>query len=464
MFATDDTIVAIATPPGRAGLGVIRLSGPEADRIARAVLGRREPLEPRRATLARAVAPGGASPAAAANAASGTGIDQVIATFFPKPASYTGEDVVEISAHGSPVLLELIVRAAIAGGARLARPGEFTLRAFLNGRIDLVQAEAVADLIEAATPRQARLAFDQIEGTISTALTAIEARLFELSARLEASLDFPDEGYHFIEPEAAVREIVEIAESLSSLLSAADHGRLIREGRIVVVIGSPNTGKSSVFNYLTGAPRAIVTPYPGTTRDLVSERLDVLGLAVTLVDTAGVRETSSPIEREGVERARGALASADAAILVLDRSRPLDDADRALLDGTARMPRVVVANKRDLPSAWDIAALDTDQAIDVSMLTHEGVDALRPALARELAAGAGDLRDTAALSNIRQIDLARRAHAALERARDAASTGASEEFVLAEMQAARDALAEITGSRTTDETLQRIFERFCVGK
>jgi tRNA modification GTPase len=446
MFATDDTIVAIATPPGRGGLGVVRLSGPEADRIARALLDRREPLEARRATFARAA-----------------GIDQVIATAFPAPASYTGEDVVEISAHGSPVLLHLIVRAAIAAGARLARPGEFTLRAFLNGRIDLVQAEAVADLIDAATPLQARLAFDQLEGTISTALAGLEARLFDLAARLEASIDFPDEGYHFIEPAAAAREIAGLADDLAALLRDAARGRLIREGRLVVIAGSPNVGKSSIFNYLAGTDRAIVTPHEGTTRDLLSERVEVQGVPVTLVDSAGVRETVHPIEREGVERARGALASADAAIVVLDRSRPLGDADRALVEETARTPRVIVANKRDLPAEWDVAALGVEHALEVSMLTGDGADALRPAIWRALASG-DDLRDTAALSNIRQIDLARRAHAALERARAAAIASASEEFVLAELEASREALAEITGARTTDDVLRHIFERFCVGK
>jgi len=462
MFTTDDTIVAIATPPGRGGIGVVRLSGPGAQRVACALVDRREAIEPRRATFARAVIPRDDAPGDASDAGRGAGIDQVVVTFFPGPSSYTGEDVVEISGHGSPVLLQLIVRAAIAAGARLARPGEFTFRAFLNGRIDLVQAEAVADLIEAATPLQARLAFDQLEGTITHALAGIEARLFDLVARLEASIDFPDEGYHFIEPAAVAREIAGAADALGALLGDAGRGRLIREGRHVIIAGSPNAGKSSIFNYLTGVYRAIVTPHAGTTRDLVTERVDVLGAALTIVDTAGVRETTHPVEREAVARARGALASADAVIVVLDRSRQLGGADRALLDETARTPRVILANKRDLPGAWDVAALGVE-AIEVSMLTREGAEALRPAIVRALASRE-DLRDTAALSNIRQIDLATRAHAALERARDAAITSASEEFVVAELQAAREALEEITGARTTDDVLRRIFERFCVGK
>ena len=463
MFATDDTIVAIATPPGRGGIGVVRLSGPDAPRVASALVDYRGPLEPRHATFARAVVPRDDAPAGAPDSARGAAIDQVVVTLFAAPASYTGEDVVEISGHGSPVLLQAIIRAAIAAGARLARPGEFTLRAFLNGRIDLVQAEAVADLIEAATPLQARLAFDQLEGTITQALGGVDARLFDLVARLEASIDFSDEGYHFVEPRAAAREIAGAADALAALLGDTGRGRLLREGRHVIIAGSPNAGKSSVFNYLAGAERAIVTPHEGTTRDLVSERVDVLGASLTLVDTAGVRETTHPIEREGVARARGALASADAVIVVLDRSRPLGDADRALIDETARTPRVIVANKRDLPPAWDVAELGVEQAIETSMLTREGAEALRPAIVRALASRE-DLRDTTGLSNIRQIDLATRAHAALARARDAAIAAAPEEFVLADLQAARAALEEITGARTTEDVLRRIFERFCVGK
>src|SRR5215467_13367201 len=272
MFSTSDTIVAVATPPGRGGLGVVRLSGSDAHTIARRLTARTSPFPPRHAIFTRI-------------SVDQTPIDHVIATFFPCPKSYTGEDTVELSAHGAPVVLTAIVAAAIDAGARLAEPGEFTLRAFLNGRIDLPQAEAVRDLIYAVTPLQARAAFDQLDGTLTRAIGAIAAALFDLVARLEASVDFPDEGYHFLVPDALVEAIDGLLERTRALLAGARRGRLIREGLQVAIVGAPNVGKSSLFNALVGASRAIVTDVPGTTRDLVSEVVDVDGLRMTLVDT-----------------------------------------------------------------------------------------------------------------------------------------------------------------------------------
>ncbi len=290
MFQTDDTIVAIATPAGRGGIGIVRVSGPDALRIAAALTGR-ERFEPRHATLVRI----GARDAS----------DQAILTSFPAPASYTGQDVVEISAHGSPVLLHAIVRSAIDAGARLAEPGEFTLRAYLHGRMDLVQAEAVQDLVAAVTPLQARTAFDQLEGTLTERIKSIDAALFDLSTRLEASLDFAGEGYHFVEPGLVASEIEGIIASIDTLLGDAQAGRMVREGAQVVIVGRPNAGKSTLFNALAGSGRAIVTDIPGTTRDLLTEIVDIGGLAVTLVDTAGIRtEPSDVVETEGIARAR----------------------------------------------------------------------------------------------------------------------------------------------------------------
>src|SRR5438093_1162185 len=281
MFSTNDTIVAIATPPGRGGIGVVRLSGPDAHAITLRLVRHIGSLRPRRATLPRI---------ACTTDAAAEPIDQVVVTSFPRPHSYTGDDVVEVSAHGSPVILRAIVEAAIDRGARLAEPGEFTLRAFLNGRIDLMQAEAVADLIDAATPLQARAAFDQLEGTLTRAIAAIDAALFDLIARLEASVDFPEEGYHFVDPEPLARELDDLVARTRGLLADARRGRLIREGLQIVIVGRPNVGKSSLFNALVGASRAIVTDVPGTTRDMVSDVVDLDGLRVTLVDTAGLRE------------------------------------------------------------------------------------------------------------------------------------------------------------------------------
>ena len=280
-------------------------------------------------------------------------IDEVVATYFPAPHSYTAEDVVEISAHGSVALLRDIVRAAIGAGARLAEPGEFTLRAFLNGRLDLVQAEAVADLVDAVTPLQARVAFDQLEGTLTRAIGALDRELFDLVARLEASVDFPDEGYHFVGPGEAGAALGGVRDGIDQLLATSASGRVIREGRHIAILGKPNVGKSSLFNQLVGTDRAIVAAGPGTTRDMLRETIDLDGIRLGLVDTAGIRASDDEVEREGVMRARGAAGVADLVVLVLDRSRPLEDVDRALMRETASSPRIVVVNKIDLAAGVD---------------------------------------------------------------------------------------------------------------
>ena len=290
--------------------------------------------------------------------ASGRPIDEVVATFFPAPHSYTAEDVVEISAHGSLALLREIVRAAIGAGARLAEPGEFTLRAFLNGRLDLVQAEAVADLVDAVTPLQARVAFDQLEGTLTRAIGALDGELFDLVARLEASVDFPDEGYHFVGPGEAAAALGRVRDGIDKLLATSASGRVIREGRHVAILGKPNVGKSSLFNQLVGTDRAIVAAGPGTTRDMLRETIDLEGIRLGLIDTAGIRASNDEVEREGVMRARGAAGVADLVVLVLDRSRPLENVDGALMQETAAAARVVVVNKIDLPPAWTVRELE----------------------------------------------------------------------------------------------------------
>ncbi len=458
MFAPDDTIVAVATPSGRGGLGVVRLSGPHATSLANDLLEHSAPLVARYATVSRIVDAGGPSVEA---------FDRVVATFFPGPGSYTGDDVVEISAHGSPVLLERIVALACARGARLAEPGEFTLRAYLNGRLDLVQAEAVADLVDAVTPLQARIAFDQLEGTVTQAIGALDTDLFDLVARLEASLDFPDEGYHFVEPGLVAQGIAAIRGRVGVLLESASRGRLIREGCQVVVLGKPNVGKSSVFNALVGASRAIVTPMAGTTRDLVSDVVDLEGLAVRLVDSAGIRATSDAVEAEGVDRARQAVSVASAVIVVLDRSRPLEDEDHQVLEETESSRRVVTMNKMDQPSRWtsEVLSLGSEEVVvAVSAMTGEGLDGLRGALRTVLVGGGDVYRDTPTVANQRHIGLLERAGASLGDAEGAARDGATEEFVLADLQRARMALEELTGKRTPDDVVNHIFERFCIGK
>ena len=407
----------------------------------------RSSFEPRHATLVTV------SSAASA-------IDQAIATYFPAPNSYTGEDVVELSAHGSPVVLEAIVAAAVAAGARLANPGEFTLRAYLHARIDLVQAEAVAELIDAVTPLQARVAFDQLEGTLTSRLRAMDAALLEIIAPLEASLDFPEEGYHFVAPTETAETLGRLLASLEALLADAKRGRLIREGVTAAIVGRPNVGKSSLFNRLAGAARAIVTDVPGTTRDLLTERVDVGGVPFTIVDTAGRRQLAGDaIEEEGISRARQAGTAADIAILVLDRSAALTDDDRSLLDETAGRPRVIVASKSDLAPEWDAARCE---AIPVSSLTDEGIGDLRAALLH--AGGIEVPRDRAPIANIRHVALLEQAHAAIARAAAAAAAKAPEELLLADLHEARGRFDEITGARPQDEVLRVIFERFCIGK
>jgi tRNA modification GTPase len=485
VFSTSDTIVAIATPPGRGGIGVVRLSGPEACRIARSIITLAADLEPRRATLTRVLwdaavgvqepASGVSSSLGADDRASNAGgvrtpesreeLDEVLATYFPGPASYTGDDVVELSAHGSPIVLRGIVSAAIGAGARLAEPGEFTLRAFLSGRMDLMQAEAVADLVDAVTPLQARAAFDQLQGTLTQAIGEIEGELFDLIARLEASIDFPDASYHFVEPEAAATTIGRLIRRTASLLADAHRGRLVREGLQVAIAGKPNVGKSSLFNALLGTGRAIVTEIPGTTRDVLSEVVELGGLRVTLHDTAGLRPATDRIEVEGVERARQAIAVSDLILIVVDASKPFDEADRHMAY-TYEKKGVVVRNKIDLLGRPARSGRTrTGWEVEVSALTGEGLDSLRASILSALDVEART--DCPAITNIRHIRLVERARGALESARASIETGGgslSEEFILADLQEARTALEEIVGRRTPEDLLAHIFSRFCVGK
>jgi tRNA modification GTPase len=457
MFSTLDTIVAIATPPGRGGLGVVRLSGPRAAEVAQSLTSRQIPLVPRVATVTTVVE----------KTTSGvvfleTAVDEVVVTLFAAPHSYTGEDVVEISGHGSPVLLERIVELTIGAGARLAEPGEFTLRAYLNGRMDLVQAEAVADLINAVTPRQARAAMDQLDGTVTAAITKIYSSLFSLIARCEASLDFPDEGFHFVHENEARATLDAIVSDLGALIAGASRGRLLREGRTVVIAGRPNTGKSSVFNALLGRNRAIVTAMPGTTRDVLSEPVDMMGVPVTLIDTAGLRESTDPIEQEGVARAGEARAAAAMTLLVLDGSVSMTGTDLSLLREAPAGRRVIAVNKGDLPPAF-AASLEAPDGIVVSAATGLGLDALRAAIVREVSSQ-DERRDTPTLTNLRHITLAQSAHDAVRAAVDALGKGATEELLLVDLHAARHALEEITGTRTIDDVLVHIFAKFCIGK
>jgi len=449
MFSAADTIVAIATPPGRGGIGVVRLAGPEACVIA-VTLAPGVSLAPRHATYTTIQTPGATAV-----------VDQVVMTWFKAPHSYSGDDVVEVSAHGSPAVLDEIVRLACNAGARLAEPGEFTFRAWLNGRLDLVQAEAVADLINAVTPTQARVAMDQLEGTLTSKIRDLDAAIFDLSARLEASLDFPDEGFHFVTREEAREALYQAKVFLDGLIADGRQGRVIREGRSVVIAGRPNVGKSSLFNALVQTQRAIVTPLAGTTRDLLIETIDVRGIPVTLVDTAGLRESGDVVEAEGVRRAREAMSAAALTLVVCDQASALTDEDQAILSTTTG-PTLVIANKCDLPAAWEPDGV-TAGAIRTSTVSGTGIGALRDAIAAALLGG-DELRDRPAISNIRHLQCAEQAESSIDRALATLDAGGAEELVLAELVDARRACEALTGARTPDDVLAHVFAHFCVGK
>lgn len=471
MFSANDTIVALATPPGRGGLAVVRLSGSRSLEIAASLIDRPTPLEPRHATLVRVVVrPPGATPAA--DAVEGRALDQAVVTWFAAPASYTGEDVVEFSLHGSPVIVGEVIAACADCGARLAGPGEFTLRAFLNGRLDLTRAEAVGDLVAATTPRQAKMAFDQLQGALAERIGEVERPLFDLTAKLEASVDFGEEGGPLVSIEETRETLRAALTRIDGLLGDSRRGRLVREGMVVAIAGRPNVGKSTLFNRLAGVDRAIVTAVPGTTRDVLTEAVRLGATTVTLVDTAGVRPTSDPVEIEGVARAEKASAAADVVLIVLDSSAPLTDDDRRLLGAGGQARRIVVANKSDLPAAWDVSDLRGENAIRgetesvaVSAATGEGMSELVRAIERN-----GDMagpEEAVYISNIRHIELLGRSAEGLrcvERAVDGNIGHMPEELLLSDLRQATELLQEVTGRRTTEDLLTAIFSRFCVGK
>lgn len=448
MFSTDDTIVAVATPPGRGGVAMARISGPAAYELALRLAGRSRPLTARRATRVRLRGV--------------TVADDALITYFPAPASYTGQDVVEISTHGSPVVMAAILAAAVDLGARAARPGEFTLRAFLNGKIDLVQAEAVGDLVEAVSPAQARIAAGHLEGGLSRAIGEVVTDLDALRLRLEASMDFPDEGYHFIDRPEAAMALRRLLATIERLCDGESVARRLRDGHLVVVAGAPNVGKSSLFNALLGGDRAIVTPIAGTTRDLVSEHVLVAGAHVRLVDTAGVRVAADAIEAEGIRRAEAVMAEADLVVVVLDRSRHRNADDRRVLEMTEARRRVVIANKGDRPSA---SGAEQGADLIVSAATAAGIDALATLVGARLTEVATP--PNVLVTSARQralLDDARASLAHAAAALDVQGDDLPEEFLAADVERAQIALEELVGRRAPDDLLAEIFSRFCIGK
>lgn len=451
-----DTIVAVSTPPGRGGIGIVRLSGPDAAALAEQLVRLRQPLEHARARLADVLE--SEDPAAVR-------VDEAVVTFFGAPHSYTGEDLVEIAAHGSPVVLELLLRRGIALGARLAEPGEFTQRAFLGGKIDLTEAEAVRDLIEAQTLTQARQAASQMGGALSRRVQPVKQSLVELVALLEAGIDFGEDDVDVTPHAEIARRIVDLMPPLAALEASFARGRVVHDGLTLAIVGRPNAGKSSLFNRLVERDRAIVTATPGTTRDLVSERIAIEGIPLELVDTAGLREAYEEVEQLGIARSREALADASLVLVVLDATQPLNEEERTLLAAVADRPALVVANKCDLEGAGvsvERDGLPFQNLLLTSALTGEGIVALRERIVT-LATG-GAAAEPGLLTNLRQQQAVATARAALSDAAQANDGAIPHEMILLDLYGALWALDSLTGQTTSDDILHLIFSTFCIGK
>ena len=450
MVLDADVIAAIATPPGRGGIGVVRVSGPDLSRLVDGVVGRA--LQPRVATLTRFLD------------ARGEVLDEGLALWFPAPASYTGESVLELHGHGGPAVLGLILRRCLELGARLALPGEFTKRAFLNDKLDLAQAESVADLIDAATGAAARAAARSLSGAFSREVGAIVATLVELRMVTEASLDFPEEDLDFIRAADAPETMSALRDRVASLTTRARQGKLLREGLHVVLVGAPNVGKSSLLNQLVGDDVAIVTPHPGTTRDAIRSSVEIHGIPLHIIDTAGLRETVDEVEKIGIERTRTAIANADLGLIVTD-ARDIEPVPSALVaELPVALARIVVRNKIDLTATAPKRAMENAaQTIWLSAKTGAGIDLLRGAMLD--VAGAHEDMEGTFLARERHLQALGAASGHLAAA--AAHLGSQApplELFAEELREAQHALSEITGQFTADDLLGEIFSRFCIGK
>jgi tRNA modification GTPase len=455
----DDTIVAIATPAGRGGIGVVRLAGAEARAIANPMLRLKREMEPGCAIFGELVEPGSAP---------GARIDEVVVTYFAKPHSYTTDDIVEISAHGSPVVLRHIVELCLARGARLAEPGEFTMRAFLNGRLDLTQAEAVRDLIDSQTLFQAKVAARQLGGALSHRISPIKRSLVELIALLEAGIDFAEDDVSVAADAVILERIAKIKEPLRELAATFTYGKIVHQGMTLAIVGRPNVGKSSLFNRLVERERAIVTAQPGTTRDLVSETVAIGGIPVELVDTAGIRLARDEAESIGIRKSMEALAEADLVLVVIDQTQDLSREDTELLSQVGGRPVIVVANKADLMGGGLSAAarqlLSERESISTSALTGEGIGELREAILRHVGGELAVQAEGGMLTNVRHRKLVDLALTALDGAKNAVAGRVPHEMLLLDLYGALRPLDEITGATTTDDILNLIFGTFCIGK
>ncbi|MBZ5494871.1 MAG: tRNA uridine-5-carboxymethylaminomethyl(34) synthesis GTPase MnmE [Acidobacteriia bacterium] len=460
MVDLSDTICALSSAPGRSGIAVVRLSGPRCFRILGQVFtpAHAHPEMPaRRAVLGRILDPG-----------TGGELDEALVTCFRSPHSYTGEDVAEMSTHGSPVVVAQLLELLCSEGARLAEPGEFTLRAFAHGRMDLAQAEAVRDVIEANTRYQLQVASRQRSGGLSQQLEPVRRQLTDVIVNLETAVEFVEQDLEVESRALLAAKLERILQELSRWVGSYQRGRIVRDGFGLAIIGRPNVGKSSLFNALLAEDRSIVTEMPGTTRDLVSEFVDIGGIAVRLVDTAGLRDGLDVIEQIGVDRSLRVMSDADALLVVVDTSRPWCREDERLQERLRPRSCLVALNKSDLPSMWagpqreEYAALGP--CVEVSALTGAGLDALRTAIQRHFFGDAGRGHDGLLVTNLRHCQCLEGARQQLAAAAGALRGGLSEEFVLADLHRGLQKLGEITGATSVEEVLGEIFSRFCIGK
>ena len=450
MPSVNDTIVAVSTPPGRGGIGIVRLSGPRAVAIASPMLRLRNPLAHAQVRFAEILDP--------EDQAAQARLDEAVVTLFAAPHSYTSEDVVEIAAHGSPVILDLLMRQALNRGARLADPGEFTQRAFLSGRLDLTQAEAVRDLIEAQTLYQARVAAEQLGGSLSRRIQPTKQALIDLIALLEAGIDFAEDDIDIIPDVAILDRIAAVREQLAPVESSFAHGRIVHSGLTLAIVGRPNVGKSSLFNCLVERERAIVTATPGTTRDLVTESVSLGGIPIQLIDTAGLRESVDEAESIGIQKSREALAEADIVLVVLDATTGPTHEESALIDSLEGRRAIKVRNKIDLAPNRLI-----EDEIPVSAITGQGVPELRSHMLALVHATSGE-EQSGMITNLRQYQAVSAAIASLDAGIVSIENRVPHEMLLLDLYGALRDLDALTGQTTADDILNQIFSTFCIGK
>ena len=457
----NDTITAIATPPGEGGIGIIRLSGKDALSIAMRLFhpatgkSMQEP-EPQKVVFGEIRDPD-----------SGQCVDEVLLTFFKGPRSYTAEDVIEISAHGGAWITARILELVLAQGARLAEPGEFTRRAFINGRLDLTQAEAVADVIESASDRALNSAISQLKGGLSRRLNTLHENLLSAQAQLEAEIDFSEDGLTFQSRETTQKNIQQVENDLRELVDSFRQGRIVREGMRVTLIGKPNVGKSSLLNALLQEDRAIVTPIAGTTRDTLEERARIKDIHIVIIDSAGLRDNPELIEEQGIQRTRAALEKADLAVVIFDFSQPLDDNDELLMQEVGQKPRLVVLNKSDLPSSWQPDKIKKflagDQPLILSAKTLSGFESLKEALHKKATHGERT-GESLVITRERHRNHLQQSAEALQKAGKSLKEGLSEELVAVDVTLAMEHLGIILGKTFEEDLLDKIFGQFCIGK